>query len=130
MKNFLLKNRFCCLIILSFLFILLFFPGCSLPGNVYLCFSWVTDRDIPDLTFTCEAPNIPDDINDIGKGGYYYTSHGNFTVTYNYTDDTTMRTLSITLEQKTTILGKENAYYDFIISRDNAPVCYEVPQGF
>jgi hypothetical protein len=119
------KNTGLCIVLACCLLFVL--AGCALPGNVYLSFSWPADRDIPDLIFQCNAPNIPTDINDIGRGGYYYTARGTFTVSYNYTDDTTLRTLDITLEQKVTILGKEDSYYDFIFHRDKDPEFHEVP---
>jgi hypothetical protein len=112
--------------VICLLFIL---TTCAMPGKVYLSFSWRTDRDIPDLTFNCDAPHIPADINEIGKGGYYYTEYGNYTVEYNYSDDAVMRSLDIELVRKKTILGSEDAYYDFIFRREG-PEFYAVPQSF
>ncbi|MBN2531633.1 MAG: hypothetical protein JXB88_02010 [Spirochaetales bacterium] len=109
----------CCLLIVL--------TGCTLPGEVYISFSWVVDRDMPDNIFQCDVPNIPDDFNDIKKGAYYFTSIGEYTISYNYSDDTFIRTKDITLKLKETVLGKENAYYDFVIRREG-PEFYEVPQ--
>jgi hypothetical protein len=101
--------------------------GCSFPGNIYISLSWEWDYDVPDLTFSCDVPNVPTDIADVAEGVYYFTRKGDYTLQYNYTDDTYLRTLTFTLEPDVTTLGNENAYYDVIIAKAKPPAIYKVP---
>jgi len=104
--------------------------SCSFTADVYISFYWNDDTALDDENDefkTGGIPNVPTTFDGLTKGNYYKTIAGEYTVIYKYFANSEERRLKITLEANSTVLGIENAYYDFYIRKGSDPSLYKIP---
>lgn len=99
--------------------------GCSFENNVYVAFIW-SDGEKPD-SFSSNIPNVPDDIDSIAIGGNILTFPGTYTLSYSYISPVSSQSFTFTLEENSTVLGREDKHYHIYLKQFTTPYILEYP---